>query len=217
MLRVVFAQSLSCVRLFATPWTAAHQASLSFTISWCLLKLMSIEMMMPSNHLNLCCHLLLLPSVFPSIRVFPSELTLHIRWSKYWSYSFSVSPSNEYSGLISLWIDQFDLLAVQGTLESSQAPQFESINSLEFSLLYGPTLTSVCYYWQNHSFDYMDLCWQSDASFFNMLSRFVIAFLPRSKHLLISWLQSLSAVIFGAQENKFCHCFHCFMLHNGCF
>ena len=190
MLRVVVAQSLSCVLLFATPWTAAHQASLSFTISQSLLKLMSIESMMPSNHLILCCPLLLLPSIFPSIRVFPNESTLLIRWPKYWSYSFSICPSNEYSGLISLWIDRFDLLAVQGTLESSPAPQFESINSLELSLLYGPTLTSACDYWKNHSFDYMDLCWQSDASFFNMLSRFVIAFLPRSKHLLISWQQS---------------------------
>ena len=118
MLRVVVAQSLSCVLLFATPWTAAHQASLSFTISQSLLKLMSIESMMPSNHLILCCPLLLLPSIFPSIRVFPNESTLLIRWPKYWSYSFSICPSNEYSGLISLWIDRFDLLAVQGTLKS---------------------------------------------------------------------------------------------------
>ena len=153
MLRVVVAQSLSCVLLFATPWTAAHQASLSFTISQSLLKLMSIESMMPSNHLILCCPLLLLPSIFPSIRVFPNESTLLIRWPKYWSYSFSICPSNEYSGLISLWIDRFDLLAVQGTLESSPAPQFESINSLVLSFLYSPTLTSVCDYWKNHSFD----------------------------------------------------------------
>ena len=136
MLRVVVAQSLSCVLLFATPWTATHQASLSFTISQSLLKLMSIESIMPSNHLILCCPLLLLPSIFPSIRVFPNELTLLITWPKYWSYSFSISPSNEYSGLISLWIDRFDLLAVQGTLESSPAPQFESIN-LALSFLYG--------------------------------------------------------------------------------
>ena len=180
MLCVVVAQSLSCVQLFATPWTAAHQASLSFTISQSLLKLMSIELMMPSNHLILCCPLLLLPSIFPSIRVFPNESTLFIRWPKYWSYSFSISPSNEYSGLISLWIDQFDLLAVQGILESSPAPQFENINSLELSLLYCPTLTSVRDYWKNHSFDYMVLCWKSDASFFKILSRFVITFLPRS-------------------------------------
>ena len=146
MLCVVVAQSLSCVQLFATPWTAAHQASLSFTISQSLLKLMSIELMMPSNHLILCCPLLLLPSIFPSIRVFPNESTLFIRWPTYWSYSFSICPSNEYSGLISLWIDQFDLLAVQGILESSPAPQSKSINSLVFCLLYGPTSTTVCDY-----------------------------------------------------------------------
>ena len=110
--------SLSHVRLFATPWTAAHQASLSITISWNLLKLMSIELMMPSNHLILCRPLLLLPAVFPSIRVFSSELALHIRWPKYWSFSFNISPSNEYSGLISLRIDWFDFLAAQGTLKS---------------------------------------------------------------------------------------------------
>ena len=115
---IVVVQSFSCVRLFATPWTAACQASLSFTISWSLLKLMSIESVMPSNHLTLCRPLLLLPSVFPSIRVFSNESTLHIRWPKYWSFSFSISPSNEYSGLISFRINWFDLLAVQGTLKS---------------------------------------------------------------------------------------------------
>ena len=101
-----------------TPWTAAGQASLSFTISWSLLKLMSIESMMPSNHFILCHPLLFLPSTFPSIRVFSSELALCIRWLKYWSFSFSISPSSEYSGLISFRIDWFDLLAVQGTLKS---------------------------------------------------------------------------------------------------
>ena len=114
----VVVQSLSCVWLFATPWTAAHQASLSFTISRSLLKLKSIESVMPSNHLILCHTLLLPPSIFPSIRVFSSESALHIRWPKYWSFSFSISPSNEYSGFISFKIDWFDLLAVQGTLKS---------------------------------------------------------------------------------------------------
>ena len=114
---VVF-QSLSCVRLFVTPWTAACQASLSFTISQSLLKLMSLESVMPSNHFILCHPLLLLPSIFPSIRVFPSESALRIRWPKYWSFSFSISPTNEYSGLISFRIDWFDLLAVQGTHKS---------------------------------------------------------------------------------------------------
>ena len=107
-----------CVRLFETPWTAALQASLSFTISRSLLKLMSIELVMPSNHLILCHPLLLLPSIFPSIRVFSDESVLHIRWPKYWSFSISISPSNEYSGLIFFRNDWFDLLAVQGTLKS---------------------------------------------------------------------------------------------------
>ena len=111
-------QSLSYVRLFAAPWNAARQASLSITNSWSLLKLMSIESVMPSNHLILCCPLLLLPSSLPSIRVFSSESVLHIRWPKYWSFSFSISPSNEYSGLISFRMDWLDLLAVQGTLRS---------------------------------------------------------------------------------------------------
>ena len=111
-------QSLSHVQLFATPWTAAHQASLSITNSQSLLKLMSIESVIPSNHIILCCPLLLLPSIFPSIRVFAKESVLCIRWSKYWSFSFSISPSNEYSGLISFKMDWFDLFAVQGTLKS---------------------------------------------------------------------------------------------------
>ena len=115
---LIVVQSLSRVRLFATSWTAAHQASRSFTISWSLLKLMSIESVMPSNHLILCCPLLLLPSIFPSNRVFSHESALCIKWPKYWSFSFSISPSNEYSGLISFRIDWFDLLAVQGTLKS---------------------------------------------------------------------------------------------------
>ena len=118
MLSVVVVQSLSHVWLFVTPWTAACQASLSITISQSLLKLMSIESVMPSNHFILCHPFLLLPSIFPSIRVFSNELALHIRWLKYWRFSFSISPSSEYSGLISFKIDWFDLLAVQGTLKS---------------------------------------------------------------------------------------------------
>ena len=111
-------QSLSCVRLFVTPWIAACQASLSITNSQGLLRLMSIESVMPSSHLILCCPLLLLPSICPSIRVFSNESVLHIRWWKYWSFSFSISPSSEYSGLISFRTDWMDLLAVQGTLKS---------------------------------------------------------------------------------------------------
>ena len=110
-------QSLSRVQLFATPWTTARQAFLSITSSWSLLKLMSIESVMPSNSL-IFCHPILLPSIFPSIRVFSNESALHIRWPKYWSFSFSISPSNEHSGLISFRMDWFDHLAVQGTLKS---------------------------------------------------------------------------------------------------
>ena len=113
-------QSLSHVQLFATPWTAARQASLSISNSWTLLKLMSIESVMPSSHLILCCPLLLLPSIFPSIRVFSNESVLHIRWPKHCSFSFSISPSHEYSGLISFKMDWLDLLAVQGTLSLLQ-------------------------------------------------------------------------------------------------
>ena len=127
----VAVQSLSRVLLFVTPWIAAHQASLSFTVSWNLLKLMPIELVMPFNHLILCRPLLLLPSVFPSIRVFSNESVLHIRWPKYWSFSFSISPSNEYSGLISFRMDWLDLLAVQRTLKSllEENSLFEHHNS----------------------------------------------------------------------------------------
>ena len=115
---LIVVQSLSHVQLFLTPWTAARQASLSFTISQSLLRFMSIDSVMPFNHLILCCPLLLLPSILPSIRVFYNESALRVRWSKYWSFRFSISPSNEYSGLISFRIDWFDLLAIQGTLNS---------------------------------------------------------------------------------------------------
>ena len=120
LLLIIIVQSLSHVRLFVTPWTAACQASLSFTISWSLLRVMSIESMMAYNHLILCCSLLLLPAIFPSIRVFFNESVLPIRWPKYWSFSFSISPSNEYTGLISFRMDWFDILAVQWTLRSLQ-------------------------------------------------------------------------------------------------
>ena len=150
---------ISCIagRFFTnwamTLWTAATQASLSFTISWSLLKLMSIELMRPSNHRILCRPLLLLPSIFPSIRVFSSESSLHIKWTKYWSFSFRLSVSNEYLGLIFFRTDWFYLLAVQGTLKSSPTLQFKSINSLALSFLYSPTLTSIYEYWKNHSLD----------------------------------------------------------------
>ena len=149
-----------------TPWIAALQAPLSSTISWSLLKFISIELLILSNHLIPCYPLLLLPSVFPSIRVFSSKSALHIRWPKYGSFSLSNSPSNEYAGLISFRIDWFDFLAKDSLQESSPTPQFKSINSLVFSFLYGPTLTSIHDYWKNYSFDYMDLGQQSDVSAF---------------------------------------------------
>ena len=134
-------QSLSHVRLFATPWTAAHQAPLSFTISWSLLRLMSIESVMPSSYLVPCRPLLLLPSIFPSIRVFSNELDLHIRWPEYWS--FSISPSSEYSSLISFRIDLFDLLVVQGTLKSLFQHHSSKASVLQCSaIFYFPALTS---------------------------------------------------------------------------
>ena len=146
-------QSLSRVRLIATLWTAACQASLSITSSQSQLKLMSIESVMPSNHLILCRPLLLPPSIFPSIRVFSNESILHIRWPKYWSFSFSISPSNEYSGLISFKIDWFDL-TVQGTLKSLLQHHSSKASILWHSAFFMvPTLTSIYDYWKNHSFD----------------------------------------------------------------
>ena len=148
---VSWVQLLSLVWLFVTLWTAARQASLSITNFWTLLKLMSIESVMPSNHLNLCCPLLLLLSIFPSVRVFSSESVVHIRWPNYWSFSFSISPSNEYSGLISIrrtgWISLHSKgLSRVFSNTTVQKHQF-------FSFLYSPTLTSIHYYWKNHSFD----------------------------------------------------------------
>ena len=150
---VQFSSVTQLCPIFVTPWTAARQASLSATNSQSLLKLMSIESVMPYNHLILCCPLLLLPSIFPSIRVFSNESVLHIRWPKYWSFTFNISPSNEYSGLISFRMDWLDILAVQGTQESSPSSQFKSINYSVLSFLYSPTLTSIPDYWKNHSFD----------------------------------------------------------------
>ena len=151
--------------------------SLSFTISWSLLKFMSIELVVLSDHLTLYCPLLFLPSIIPSIKVFSKDLALHIRWLTYCSFSFSNNPSNECSGLASFRIDWFDLLAVQGTQEISPASQFECISSSVLSLLCGPTLTSIPDYLKNHSFDYMDFGSKVMSPLFNPLSRFVIAFL----------------------------------------
>ena len=152
-LQLPVVQSLSCVRFFETPWTASPQASLSITITWSLLRPISIKSMIPSNHFILCHPRLLPRSVFPSIRVFYSESALHIRWPKCWSFGISISPSNEYSGLISFRTDWLDLLAVQGTLKSLVHHHSSKAAILLFSLLYGPTLTFIHNYWKNHSFD----------------------------------------------------------------
>ena len=147
-------QSLSHVWLFVNPWTAAHQTSLSITNPESLLKLMSIKLVMPSNHLILCRPLLLLPSIFPSIRVFSHESVLCTRWPKYWSFSFSISPSNEYSGLISFRMDWLDLLAVQGTLKSLLQHHSSKASILKHSAFFNsPTLTSIHDYWKDHSSD----------------------------------------------------------------
>ena len=182
-----------------TPWTAAHQASPSLPTT----KLMSIKSVMPSNHLIFCCPLLLLPPIFPSIRLFSSESVLHIRWPKYWSFSFSVSPSSVYSGLISFRMDWLDLLAVQGTLKSllqhhsSKASilQCSAFFIIQLSLPYMATGKTTALIRQTFVGKVMSLL-------FNMLSRLVIAFLPRSKCLLILWLQSPSAVILESCKIK---------------
>ena len=145
-------QSLSHVQLCATPWTAVRPVYLTITNSQSLFKLISIQSVMPSNHLILCHPLLLLSSIFPSIRVFSNESALCFRWPKYWSFSFSISPSNEYSGLISFRMDWGTPCSIRDCQESAPTPQFKSINSLALSFLYSPTLTSIHDYWKNHSF-----------------------------------------------------------------
>ena len=194
---------LSHVRLFATPWITACQASLSITTSQSLLKLMFIELVMPSSHLILCHPLLLLPSIPPSIRVFSNESTLHVSSPKYWSFSFSISPSNEHPGLISFRMDWLDLLAVQGTLKSrlqhysSKASilQRSAFFTVQLSHPYMTTGKTIALTRRTFVGKVMSLL-------FNILSRLVITFLPRSKRLLIPWLQSLSAVILEPQKIK---------------
>ena len=159
---LVVVQSLSLVQLSATPWMAAHQPSVSFTISRSLLKLMSVELVMLSSHLILSHRHLLLPSIFPSIKILSSKSALCISWPNDWS--FSISPSNEYSGLTSCRVGWFDLLAVQGTLKSLLQCHSSNSSSSVLSLLYGPTLTTIHDCWQNRSFDNTDLCWQSECS-----------------------------------------------------
>ena len=184
-------QSLSCVRLFATLWTASCQASLSITNAQSLPKLMSMASVMPSNHLILCRPLLFPPSIFPKVRVFSNESVLHIRWPKYWSFSISISLSNEYAGLISFRMDLLNLLAVQGTLKSllqhhsSKASILwcSAFFTVQFSHPYMTTGKTIAFR-QTFVGKVMSLL-------FNMLSRLVRTFLPRSKHLLISWLYFL--------------------------
>ena len=182
---------------------AAHQASLSITNSRSLLKLMSIDSVMPSNHLILCRPILLLPSIFPSFRVFSTESVLHIRWPKYWNFSFSISPSNEYSELISFKMDRLDLLAVQGTLKSLLQHHSSTASILRCSAFfivqishpYMTTRKTIALTRRTSVGKVMSLL-------FNMVSRLIIAFLLRSKHLLISWLQSPSAVILEPRKIK---------------
>ena len=153
----IFSSAYSIMANSVTARTAAHQASLSITNPRSFLKLMSIELVMPSNNLILCCPLYLLCSIFPSIRVFSNEVSLHIRWLKYWSFSFSISPSYEYSGLISFRIDWLDPCSPRDSQESSPTPQFKNINYWH-SAFFVVQFTSIHDYWKNHNFGYMDLC-----------------------------------------------------------
>ena len=199
---VQFSSVAQCVRLFETPWTAARQASLSITNSQSPPKPMSIESVMPSNHFILCCSLLFPPSIFPSIRVFSNESVLHIRWPKYWSFSFSISPSNEHPGLISFRMDWLELLTVQGTLKSLLQHHSSKASILRHSAfvvqLSHPYMTTG----KTIALTRWTFVDKVMSLLFNMLSRLVITFLPRSKHLLISWLQSPSAVILEPRKIK---------------
>ena len=193
-------------------WTAARQASLFITDSWSLLKLMSIESVMPSNHLILCCPLFLLPSIFPSIRVFSNESVLLIRWPKCWSFSFSISSSNEYSGLISFRMDWLDLLAVQGTLKSLLQHHSSKASILQRSAFFIVQLSrAYVTIGKTIALTRWTFVGKIMSLPFNLLSSLVIAFLPRSKHLLISWLQSPSAVIL--EPPTVSHSFHCFPIY----
>ena len=194
---------LSRVQLFVTPWTAARQASLSITNSWSLLKVMSIELVMPSSHLILCCPLLLLPPIPPSIRVFSNESALPIRGPEYWSFSFSISPSNEYSGLISFRMDCLDLPAVQGTLKSLLQHHSSKASILRCSAFFivqlsHPYMTTG----KTIALTRWTFVGKVKSVPFNQVSWLVLAFLPRSKHLLLSWMQSPSAVILEPKKVK---------------
>ena len=194
-------QLLSRVQLFLTPWTTAHQGSLSITNSQSLPKIMSIKSVMPSNHLILCHPLLCLPSIFSSIRVLSSESALRIRWAKYWSFSFNISPSNEHSGLISFRMDWLDLHALQGTLKSLLQHHSSKASILWCSAFFTvqlshPYMTTR----KTIALTRWTFVGKAMSLLFNMLSRLVITFLPRSMRLLISWLQSPSALILEPQK-----------------
>ena len=195
-------QLLSRVRLFATPGTAVRQASLSITSSRSLPKLMSIELVMPSNHLILCRPLLPL-SIFPSIRVFSNESALCFQWPKYWSFSFNISPSSEHPGLISFRMDWLDLLAVQGTLKSLLQLLSSKASILQHSAFFIFQLSHPCLTTgKTIALTRRTFVGKVMSLLFNMLARLVITFLPRSKHLLISWLQSPSALILELKKIK---------------
>ena len=188
--------SLSHVRLFATPWIAAHQASLSITNSWSSLRLMPIELVMPSSHLILCRLLLLLPSITPSIRVFSIESTLHTSWPNYWSFSFSISPSKEIPALISFRMDWLDLLSVQGTVKSPLQHHSSKASILRHSVFFTVQLSHpYMITGKTIALTRRTLVGKIMSLLLNMLSRLVITFLPKSKRLLISRLQSSSAVV----------------------
>ena len=206
-------QSLSRVRLFATPWIAARLASLFITNSRSSLRLMSIESVMPSSHPILGHPLLLSPPIPPGIRVFSNESTLHMKWPKYWSFNFSIIPSKEIPGLISFRMDWLDLLAVQGTLKSlpittvqKHLLQRSALFTVQLSHPYMTTGKTIALTRWTFFGKEMSLL-------FNMLFRLVIILLPRSRHLLISWLQSPSAVILEPRKNKVSCCFHCFPIY----
>ena len=205
-------QLFSHVWHFVTPWTAAHQASLSITNSQSLLKLMYIESVMTSNNLILCHPLPLSTSIFPSIRVFPNESVLRIRWPKYWSFCFSINPSNEYSGLISFRMDWFDLFAVQGALKGLLQHHSSKASILQCCFLIVQLSHPYMTKGKTIALTKQTFVGKVIYLLFNMLSRLVIAFLPRSKHLLILWLQSPSTVILELKKIK-SHSFHCFPIY----
>ena len=194
----------------ATPWTVACQASLSITNSCSLLKLLSIEWVMPSNHPILCHPLLLPPSIFPSIRVFSEDSVLHIRWPKYWSFGFSIGPCNEHPGLISFWIDWLDLLAVQGTLKSLLQHHSSKASVLQCSAFLTVQLSHP-YMTTGKTIALSRWTFVSKVMFllFNMLSSLVITFLLGSNFMVVVTICS----DFGAQENKVSHCSHCFPMY----